>query len=265
MQITCANCEKKFRLPPEKVPSQRFSFTCPKCGNRIKVDPVQTEALKIEELRPPVSKDPDSVEITLGRAEADQGHPQPTPEPESPGGQFGDDTLPAGVAVAPTTPSASAPDSGNLLGSLRPIDRQLLSGVAPAAYVVHLEVEPTRHFDNTLRQLGLSDVQHFQSLEEATTALEDSEAGILMIRMHRCPAPPCEPLAPLHALSFAARRRTFVVLEAENVKTLNGQVAFFLQVNCLINRQDSNRLGELVLRALLFRLRLYQHWDLEAD
>ena len=238
MQITCDGCEKKFKLPPEKVPSRRFFFTCPKCGHRITADPVGTDAPKTEELHAPAKQAPPAAEPTAEKS-------------------FGDDTLPV---PAPTTEKAPAPatGSGSPLAALRPQDRQLLSRVAPAAYIVHLDVDEARG-------LGLADIHHFDTLEEATTTLHDAEAGLLLIRMERCPAPPCEPLAPLHALPFAIRRRTFVVLEAENVKTLNGQVAFFLQVNCLLNSQEPERFSAVVLRAMLHHLRLYQHWDLETD
>jgi DNA-directed RNA polymerase subunit RPC12/RpoP len=260
VQITCSSCQKKFKLPPEKVPARRFSFTCPKCGNRIKVDPVQTEAMKIEELRPPASKDPDSVEITLAREAEESGA---VPELPSSSPTFGDETLPATPAAAQEAPEP--PRETEEIASLRPQDAELFATVPGTALVVHLGVEATRAHDSGLRALGFHEIEHLHSLEEAVTSLEDIEAGLLLVRMERCPAPPCEPLQPLRNLPFSTRRRTFVALEADNVKTLNGQVAFYLQVNALINRSDAHHLPRLLQRAMLYHLRLYQHWDLETD
>ena len=269
MQITCSSCHKKFKLPPEKVPARRFSFTCPKCGERIKVDPVQTEAMKIEELRPPASKDPDSVEITLAR---ESGGTSPGSQASTAGAAFGDETLPATPppepAPAPQAPAPQAaaplPGPGEVL-SLRPQDTKLFAAVPGNALVVHLGVAASQQHDAGLRSLGFHEIEHLDSLEQAISFLQDTQAGLLLIRMERCPAPPCEPLQPLQNLPFGTRRNTFVALEADNVKTLNGQVAFYLQVNALINRTDAAQMPRLLQRAMLYHLRLYQHWDLETD
>jgi CheY-like chemotaxis protein len=40
MDVACDKCEAKFKIPDEKVPKgQSFSLACPKCKNKITVDP----------------------------------------------------------------------------------------------------------------------------------------------------------------------------------------------------------------------------------
>jgi DNA-directed RNA polymerase subunit RPC12/RpoP len=39
MNISCENCQKKFKIPDEKVPKgQMFSLTCPQCNSKVVVD-----------------------------------------------------------------------------------------------------------------------------------------------------------------------------------------------------------------------------------
>lgn len=44
MEITCDQCQSRFRIPDEKLPAgQVSSFACPKCKNKISVEAPQTE------------------------------------------------------------------------------------------------------------------------------------------------------------------------------------------------------------------------------
>ncbi|HAY38866.1 MAG TPA: hypothetical protein DCY53_05685, partial [Desulfobacteraceae bacterium] len=39
MNISCENCQSKFKIPDEKVPKgQKFSLTCPQCNTKVVVD-----------------------------------------------------------------------------------------------------------------------------------------------------------------------------------------------------------------------------------
>ena len=111
----------------------------------------------------------------------------------------------------------------------------------------------------------MREVLELDDLEEAVETLVETDAGIVVVVMDKAPPPPCEPLWPLEALPFSVRRRTFVALVAGNVPTLDGMVAFLLQVNCLINTSDLGQLPVLLRRAHLHHLRLYRHWAIETD
>lgn len=243
MQIVCSHCNKRFQLPREKVPARRFSFSCPKCGETIKVDPAGTEQLKISELRPPAPSGP--VEITLDSTQPADGS-APSEQPTS------------ALAAPATSPIASSLH-------LPAADRALLATYSTTALVVDLDSAPDPEVARGLQQIGMQEIHEMNDLEAALESLQTHEAGILLVRMTKAPPPPCEPLAALHRLPPDLRRRIFVALLADNVSSLNGQVAFLLQVNCLIASQDLPRLSQLLLRALLHQLRLYRHWNLERD
>ena len=39
MNISCENCQSKFKIPDEKIPKgQKFSLTCPQCNTKVVVD-----------------------------------------------------------------------------------------------------------------------------------------------------------------------------------------------------------------------------------
>lgn len=227
MQIVCPSCGKRLQLPPEKIPPRRFSFACPKCGKPITADPGATEGSQAPDSQPPASEAP----VDIAEAQAQPG---------------------AGGVIAPGLP-------------LRAADRALLATASTTALVVSLDLPPDPQVVQGLRQIGMEEIQELSDLETAMETLHTHEAGIVLVRTTKAPPPPCEPLEPVHRLAPEVRRRVFVALMADNVSSLNGQVAFLLQMNCLIASQDLPRMPQLVLRALLHHLRLYRHWDLDAD
>ena len=68
--------------------------------------------------------------------------------------------------------------------------------------------------------------------------------------------PPYAPLEPLVTLPPRERRRTFAVLVASNVKTLDGNLAFLYQVNLLLNRQHVPQAAGILYSALRSHQRL---------
>lgn len=162
-----------------------------------------------------------------------------------------------------TATSAHDVEHDGELRSLRGHEVELLDSLSPVAFVAHLEGgEGGDHsaLNAQLKTLGMKEIRHFGDLAQACERAEEAEAGILLVRMTKAPAPPCEPLEPIYKLPFKARRRTFVALVADNVRTLDGQVAFYLQVNCLVHGSELPRLAVPLRRALLHDLRLYRHW-----
>lgn len=152
------------------------------------------------------------------------------------------------------------PDGFVALPSLHPQEKALLDTLYPEAYLVNLTAEPSYQTTAALRLLGLREVDHYTDLEAAAEGLRETQMGVLLLVMEKVPPPPSEPLKPLHRLPPDVRRRTFVALLADDVRSLDGQVAFMLQMNCVISSQDIGRLPLLLRRALLHHLRLYRHW-----
>ena len=70
--------------------------------------------------------------------------------------------------------------------------------------------------------------------------------------------PPLDELAPLAGLPPRERREVFLVLVANNVKTLDGNLAFLFGVDLLVNRKDLDRLPSALWDALRYHHRLYR-------
>ncbi len=239
MEITCTHCHKRLQLADDKVPARAFTVACPGCQGKIRVDPAAGR------------------EGSGLPAEPDSGTPHPDP--------------PAGDAPAAPRPADGPDGAAGELPPLRPQEEELLSAVAPVAFLVRLGrsgVATSAGCDRIadgLRQIGMRDVRQLDDLEQAVADLIETDASIVVVVMDKAPPPPCEPLRPLEALPYSVRRRTLIALVARNVTSLDGMVAFLLQVNCLINAADLDRLPLYLRRALLHQLRLYRHWSIETD
>ncbi len=240
MRISCPHCTKALTLADNKVPAGPFHLTCPACQKRFPVDGSTTPQA--------------AAKASAETATTETG------------------TAPTNTAVpatpAPTPPSPASPSEtpfDDELHPLRPAERELMASMPPVAFIVDLAASPIAGLRDALQQLGMEDIRHFETLDDAVEGLMDIEAGMLLIRMDKASAPPCEPLKPLETLGYAARRNTFVVLMADNVRSLDGQLAFYLQVNCLIATQDVGRFAPRVRRALLHHLRLYRHWAIRSS
>lgn len=239
MRVECSSCGKGIQIPPEKVPNRPFAFACPKCQNRIKVgadDPG-------DETRPVFSQETPSPAAT---AESIDLAPPITP-----------------TAAAPTPVAPSAQPTLQSL-PLKPHEQQLLAAIMPVAFIVELGAPTGPDLDADLQAFGMQDLRRFSDLDEAVQQLLETEIGILVISVPKAKAPPFDLLEPLGKIPARMRRRVFVVLQAGNVTSLDGQVAFFLQVNCLINSGEPDRRRNHLQRALLYHLKLYQHWELDA-
>lgn len=168
--------------------------------------------------------------------------------------------VPAAPPAAPVAARSKAPATEEL-PALRDADSALLAALEREAYLVELSSRPDDAAVAALKSLGTDRVQRFENVEAAIQAHAETPAGILLIRFDKLSAPPVAELAPLATIPPNIRRHTFVAVEAENVRSLDGQVAFLLQVNCLLASGDAAQMPLLLRRAVLHHLRLYRHWD----
>jgi len=210
MEVVCTHCGHEASLPADKIPDRAFTFSCPKCKEKVRVDPTG----------------------------------QPKPE-EASSEIAGFEALPP-ISVAETDLVATAPS---------------------LAYLVFLEKRDRELIREGVELLGINLVREFEDLETAIEAFSEAVPSLFVVRMAKVPAPPCPPLAPLLQVPPQERRRSLVALVGDNVRSLDGQTAFFLQVNCLIASQDMARFPQLLRRAWLFHLIRYRFWkgDLGAD
>ena len=252
MRIDCEDCGKAMQVPDDKVPDRIFTLTCPGCQNRLTIDP--------QAVQQPAAPAPAPTPPTQPQA-AQPPHTQPPPaQPPPPQSAAPAMSGAADAARAPSSLDSTGAHAVGGLRSLRSNEMQLLEQLTPLALVVDVDSAPDESIDGQLKLAGMKEIHHLASLAEAVDRAEELEAGMLVIRMSKVSAPPCEPLEPLYRMPSRARRKTFTVLLADNVRTLDGQVAFYLQVNCLINAQETAGMAVALRRALLFHLKQYRHW-----
>lgn len=236
LQVVCEHCGKQIKLPAEKVPDRPFALACPQCKAKIRIDPTARAE--------PAAAEPIS-EI----------FPIPTP---TPGLAFSNPS----AARAAHPPAQTASDGFEPLRPLTEEEATLFHHLAPTAFLVTEGGETSDRLEAALRCVGMREIERYPDVGAAVETLADAEVGILLVEMDKAPAPPCPPLDPLRQLSPAQRRATFVALAAQNVRSLDGQVAFYLQVNCVLATGEMPRLPNLLRRAVLYHLRLYRAWDL---
>lgn len=168
------------------------------------------------------------------------------------------------IQVDPAQVPAAAPSGGVVafepVPAVREIDRELLDTLYPSAALVMLSPGSAAPYEAGLRLVGIKEIERFDDLPAATEAMLDGNFAVLLIVMDRATAPPCQPLEPLYAVPLEVRRRTFTALAADNVRSLDGQTAFYLQVHCLLSTREMAKLPVYLQRALLYHLRRYRYW-----
>ncbi len=250
MLVVCEHCSKPLNLPDEKVPDRPFTMTCPACKGKLHIDPT---AVAGESLG-------DETRAVFPEAAA----------PAWPAAPAGPTATPATAPRAePNWASPARPrsphDTGSMtrLTAISPADQLLLEHFPPVALVANLEMPPAPELTELLQMVGMEEVRHFTSLAEACEEALEADVGVLLVRVDKAAPPPFEALGLVYKIPAEIRRRLFVALFAENVRSLDGQAAFFLQVNCVLSSQEMESFPLKLRRALLHHLRHYRFWGAE--
>jgi len=69
--------------------------------------------------------------------------------------------------------------------------------------------------------------------------------------------PPLESMAPIISLTPADRRKSFFVLVADNLRTLDGNAAFLYGVNLIVSKKDLPQFQQIYREATIAHERLY--------
>ena len=158
------------------------------------------------------------------------------------------------------------------------VDRRNLGGAAPQAApaapaVEHNAVDDTEDDDAfgnkafivgadnpALRQaaklVGFMPVQ-FQSAEQARDRFMQETPQLVFLNPPQITPPPLESMQPIVGLTPAERRKTFVVLVADNLRTLDGNAAFLYGVNLVLSPKDLGSFPQIYKDAHGFHERLY--------
>ena len=99
------------------------------------------------------------------------------------------------------------------------------------------------------------DVRLVDTLDEL---LEGALPPLLLWAVESVSSPPHEPIQALSTLSTRDRRQMYVVLVASNLSSMDGNAAFFHQVNLVLSSRDLDSVSAMILSGLEYHQRLYR-------
>jgi predicted Zn finger-like uncharacterized protein len=224
VQANCPQCGNRLVIDDAKVPDRPFSVKCPKCQTAVKFP---------------------------GKGAAAAPPPAPVAAPPAP----------------PETPPAAAASAGISSEELRAqvmaqLRREMSGGEAQHTGERALVALPDRgqagSVTLTLTRQGYG-VETLDDFGEGARLLEQGVYDVVVTAATVAAAGKPESLyQKINRLSPDARRRLFVILVADNLKTADGTQAFVLQGDLVVNARDVGSIDAALRSTLGDRSRLYQ-------
>jgi hypothetical protein len=247
LRVTCQNCQRVTVVDSDKVPDQPVSYKCPACQSKVVIDKRKLLAAERE------TADPSATVALASMAPPPAAQPAPArasaPAPA------------AGPPAEPPAERAAAADrsSGPLVV---PPDSMLEMALPPGETLPPgLLVAEDRETGAQLRRILEPYDCNLEVIVDAAAAREralQDPPPLLIYVADAVTKPPFAPLEPLVGLPPRERRRSFFVLVAGNVKTLDGNLAFLYQVNLLLGRSHLSQAPGILYSALRAHQRLYR-------
>src|SRR5688572_4832186 len=107
-----------------------------------------------------------------------------------------------------------------------------------------------------LKSIGRQ-VVHFGSAEAARDFFLQEYPSIVVFSSQQIGPPPIAELAPLLQITPGDRRKSFFVLVADNLRTLDGNAAFLYNVNLVVATKDLGSFQQIHRDADIYHQRLY--------
>ena len=225
--VPCPHCSKHARLDASKLPDHPVFFPCPHCKERVVVDKRQL------------------VNPQQGVAAA--APPPPASENSA-----------AGDSAEITLPSVEPMMADSRFGKV-PVD-----ATCPSGMIVGEDEAAVEEIRQTLTALG-SEVEHVRSADEARQTIITEQLDLCIFVAGEVEAAPHAPMRPLCGLQPSLRRRLYLMLVADNLKTFDGNAAFMHEVDMVLARQDLARLGAALWGGLEHHRRLYKTYFAACD
>ena len=100
---------------------------------------------------------------------------------------------------------------------------------------------------------------HFATAEQARDRYMQDVPQMILINPPQMTAPPLEAMQPIISLTPSERRKSFFVLVADNLRTLDGNAAFLYGVNLVVAPKDLGTFPQIYKEASSFHERLYSN------
>jgi hypothetical protein len=218
MQATCPQCSNSISFDDARAPERPFSVKCPKC-----------QALVRFPGRAPAGASPAAAPAASSAASAAAGASSPEVATET---------------LAQLRREVGASEAG------RGAATQVLVGVPDRALAGALTLPLTR--------LGYT-IEMLDTPEEGGRLLEQGVFGVVITTRTAAVPGRSEILYQRVArLNPEARRRIFLILVGEDLKTGDGTQAFVLQADLVVNPRDAGNVESAMLNAMAERNRVYQ-------
>jgi hypothetical protein len=230
IRIHCNACHRPILVDENKLPMREVIFPCPACKAALTVD---------------------RRNLAQAAAAPTPGAPAPAP-PAPPAHQK--------PAASPLPPQATMPPPAP------PSDEEsqaiLEDDLAAKALIVGVDSPAARQ---AAEALGFQPV-HFATVEACRDYYLQEYPSLVFL----CPAhitrPPLEELAPITNIGPSDRRRSFFILLAEGLRTLDGNAAFFYNVNLVVASKDAGSIQQVYRDAEAHHRRMYHSfWAVQRE
>jgi hypothetical protein len=236
--VPCPHCAKPSQVDAAKLPDQPVFFSCPHCKGRVVVD-------KRKLLDPPQAS---AAAPPAGEAPHAGTPAASTPRPTAAPSHTPDDP-PPGVPVTTPAVEPTVPD--------RRFSKVPADAIFPSGVVVGEDETVVEQVREALAALG-SDVEHVGSPEAARQLIVNEQPDLCIYVAGHVESVPHAAMAPLTRLHPSFRRRVYIMLVADNLKTADGNAAFMHEVNIVLAKRDLAQIGAALHSGLQYHDRLYK-------
>ena len=102
---------------------------------------------------------------------------------------------------------------------------------------------------------------YFATAQAARDFFNQEAPQVIVIHPAQMTPPPLQDFGPIISLMPADRRKTFLVLVADNLRTLDGNAAFLYGVNLVVATKDLPQFAQIYRDAHGYHERLYAHMN----
>lgn len=174
--------------------------------------------------------------------------PQPAASPAPP--------APRKPAASPLPPQASAPPPEEESQAI------LEDDLAAKALIVGVDSPPARQ---AAEALGFQPV-HFATIEACRDYYLQEYPSLVFLCPSNITRPPLEEMAPMTNIGPSDRRRSFFILLADGLRTLDGNAAFFYNVNLVVASKDAGSIQQVYRDAEAHHRRMYHSfWAVQRE
>ena len=241
--VSCPHCSHGVRLDTDRLPDQPARFACPSCKKKVAVDKRKLLAQQpTQEVPAAAPRQP-----AAAAPQADATPPQPA-APAPPAAEADPPDLPAGPVI---------------VASSAPADRRFPKlpdeATFPSGIILGEDDDAIGEVQQTLAALG-SEIERVSSADAARQMIINEQPDLCIYVGGQVLDPPYAAMEPLAGLPSSLRRKLYLILIADNLKTLDGNSAFLYEVNMVLTKQDFPQLGAAIYSGIDYHERLYRSY-----